>query len=96
MLTREQIVAFAAFLQSEKVRHQEDIDMIDAKLAVLKSLGIEPEGTAPWIETKDLYAACKQSVLEAQTARTVETLEKEDYDIYEEETGFYPVVKLHD
>lgn len=60
MLTRDQMVAFAAFLQSEKERHQEDIEMIDAKLAVLSSLGIQAEGTAPWIETKDLYEACEK------------------------------------
>jgi hypothetical protein len=92
------MVAFAAFLQSEKERHQEDIDMIEAKLTVLRSLGVEPQGTAPWIETKDLYAACKQSVLEAQTARAVITYqssEKEDYDIYEEELEFYPLVSIH-
>jgi hypothetical protein len=77
-LTKDQIIAFAAFLQSEKVRHQEDIDMIDAKLAVLKSLGIEPEGTAPWIETKDLYDACKESIFDAQMTRVEEVLEQEE------------------
>ena len=60
MLTRDQMVAFAAFLQSEKERHQEDIIMIDAKLMVLSSLGVVAQGTAPWIETKDLYEACEK------------------------------------
>jgi len=58
-LTYDQVVAFAAFLESEKLRHMEDIEMIEAKLAVLKSLGVEPLGTAPWINTEDLYEACK-------------------------------------
>lgn len=58
-LTFDQVVAFAAFLESEKLRHMEDIEMIEAKLAVLKSLGVEPCGTAPWINTEDLYEACK-------------------------------------
>jgi hypothetical protein len=80
MLTRDQMVAFAAFLQSEKERHQEDIVMIDAKLEVLRSLGIEAEGTAPWIKTEDLYEACEKPVEE-----------KKDLDIYEEEPEHYPV-----
>ncbi len=59
-LTYDQVVAFAAFLESEKLRHMEDIEMIEAKLAILKSLGVEPLGTAPWINTEDLYAAAKR------------------------------------
>jgi hypothetical protein len=93
MLTKDQIIAFAAFLQSEKERHQEDIDMIEAKLAILKSLGVEPQGTAPWIETEDLYAACQpeplaESYTPEEKRRVAEykaASEKEDLDIYEEE-----------
>jgi hypothetical protein len=50
------MIAFAAFLLSERDRHQEDIDMINAKLEVLARKGIYPKGTAPWITPEDLDA----------------------------------------
>ena len=81
MLTKDQMIAFAAFLQSEKERHQEDIEMIDKKLHILASLGVHAEGTAPWIETKDLYEACAKP-FDAQAY--IEKI-KEDHD-----SGEYP------
>ncbi len=65
--------------------------MIDAKLEVLRSLGVVAQGTAPWIETKDLYAACRETVQEIQEERIKEALDTEDVDIYEEEPEMYPV-----
>jgi hypothetical protein len=56
MLTRDQKIAFAEFLLSEKNRHLEDIDMIDEKLAALYDLGIIPQGEAPWVSSEDLIA----------------------------------------
>lgn len=52
--SREFFLAMCSFLNSEKERHQEDIDMIDQKLADLKAAGYECNETAPWIEGKDI------------------------------------------
>jgi hypothetical protein len=54
MLTRDQKIAFAEFLSSERSRHLEDIDMIDEKLEALAYMGIVPKGEAPWVSTEDL------------------------------------------
>jgi hypothetical protein len=53
-LTRDQKIAFAEFLLSEKKRHEEDIEMIDKKLLLLAKSGIIPRGVAPWVEDTDL------------------------------------------
>jgi hypothetical protein len=52
--SREFFLAMCSFLNSEKVRHQEDIDMINLKLAELKAAGYECNETAPWVEGKDI------------------------------------------
>lgn len=54
MLSKDQKIAFAAFLQSERDRHMEDIEMIDEKLKLLAAAGIFPDRTAPWITLDDL------------------------------------------
>jgi hypothetical protein len=75
------MVAFAAFLLNERDRHQEDIVMIDAKLKILRDLGIEAQDTAPWIKTEDLYEACEKPFDAQSYLRKV----KEDHD-----SGEYP------
>ena len=52
--TKEFYVAMDAFLYSEMVRHQEDIDAIIAKRKVLHDLGYSSEEPAPWINTEDI------------------------------------------
>ena len=54
MLTKDQKIAFAEFLLSERNRHLEDIEMIDEKLTALACMGIVPQGEAPWVSTEDL------------------------------------------
>jgi hypothetical protein len=54
-LTKDQKIAFAAFLECEKKRHMEDIMMINDKLAILRVQGIEAKEAAPWVEEKDLW-----------------------------------------
>ena len=55
-LTRDQKIAFAAFLECEKQRHMEDISMINEKLAILGVQGIRVDEAAPWVEESDLWA----------------------------------------
>lgn len=54
MLTKDQMVAFAAFLLCERDRHLEDIEYINKRLRDLRSLGIEAERPASWVSDKDL------------------------------------------
>lgn len=49
MLTKDQKIAFAEFLLSEKDRHEADITMIEEKLRLLASQGIVPSRIAPWV-----------------------------------------------
>lgn len=53
-LTKDQKIAFAEFLESEKARHLEDIAMINVKLGLLSEQGITPSKIAPWVEDDDL------------------------------------------
>lgn len=52
--TKEFYVAYDAFLWSEMIRHQEDIDAIIEKRRVLASLGYASQAPAPWINNEDL------------------------------------------
>ena len=52
--TRAELNAMAAFLLSEKMRHQEDIDMIQKKLDLLASRGIVATKEADWITEEDI------------------------------------------
>ena len=61
--SRDFFMAMCSFLNSEKVRHEEDITMIELKLQELKAAGYECNETTPWVEGKDI---------EPQDARTVE------------------------
>jgi hypothetical protein len=54
MLTKDQMVAFAAFLLCERDRHEEDIRYINKRLRDLRSLGVEAERPATWISDEDL------------------------------------------
>jgi hypothetical protein len=55
--SKEFYIAMDSFLLSEKARHQEDIDAIDAKRAILHDLGYDCEGKpAPWIKDEDIVA----------------------------------------
>lgn len=49
MLTKDQKIAFAEFLLSEKERHEEDIAMINKKLQLMAAQGIYPQKVAPWV-----------------------------------------------
>jgi hypothetical protein len=53
-LTRDQKIAFAEFLESEKSRHLEDIAMINKKLGLLAEQGIVAGRIAPWVEDTDI------------------------------------------
>jgi hypothetical protein len=57
--TRAEMKAMAAFLLSEKQRHQEDIDMIDQKLLMLAKKGIVADEAAPWFTEEDILAGPK-------------------------------------
>ena len=48
MRSESELRAHAAFLQSEKERHQDDIVMIDRKLAILADKGIVAEKAGDW------------------------------------------------
>ena len=52
--TKEFYVAMDAFLASEAIRHQEDIDAINAKRKLLADLGYSSEEPAPWINDEDI------------------------------------------
>jgi hypothetical protein len=53
-LTKDQKIAFAEFLESEKERHMEDIAMINKKLGILAAQSIVATRVAPWVEDEDL------------------------------------------
>ena len=52
--TKEFYMAMDAFLYSEAIRHQEDIDAINKKRKVLADLGYSSEEPAPWINPEDI------------------------------------------
>lgn len=54
MRSESELRAYAAFLQSEKERHQDDIRMIDRKLEILAGKGIVAEKAGDWIEESEL------------------------------------------
>lgn len=54
MRTRAELFAYAAFLLSEKIRHQADITAIDRKLEILARKGIVAENAGDWIEESEL------------------------------------------
>ena len=56
MRSRAELEAYSAFLLSEKLRHQEDINVIDGKLKILASKGIVPERAGDWIKEEELSA----------------------------------------
>ena len=57
--TEAEMTAMAAFLLSEKKRHQEDIDMIDHKLLMLAKKGVVADEAAPWFTEEDILAGPK-------------------------------------
>ena len=52
--TESELRAYAAFLLSEKLRHQDDIRMIDRKLSILAGKGIVAEKAGDWIPEEEL------------------------------------------
>jgi hypothetical protein len=56
---RDQLIAYDAFLWSEKVRHREDIDAIDKKREVLHRAGFQADEPAPWIHEAEIEEAGK-------------------------------------
>lgn len=54
MRSIEELTAYAAFLLSEKLRHLDDITMIDRKLALLEKRGIKVEKPGDWIGEDEL------------------------------------------
>ena len=54
MRTEAELTAYHAFLWSEKIRHQADIDMIDKKLAALEAMGIKSTAPGDWIPMDEL------------------------------------------
>ena len=57
--SRDQLIAYDAFLWSEKVRHREDIDAIDKKREVLHRAGLQADEPAPWIHEAEIEEAGK-------------------------------------
>ncbi len=56
MRTQAELLAYAAFLLSEKNRHLNDIVMIDQKLAALEKKGIVATKEGDWISFEELEA----------------------------------------
>lgn len=54
--SREFYEAMDAFLLSEQKRHEEDIEMIQAKREQLHAKGYRCDDPAPWIDTDDIEA----------------------------------------
>lgn len=54
MRTKPELFAYAAFLLSEKIRHQADIAAIDRKLEILARKGIVADKAGDWIEESEL------------------------------------------
>ena len=49
-----ELTAYYAFLLFEKIRHQEDITMIDKKLGLLEARGIKADKPGDWIPESEL------------------------------------------
>ena len=56
MRSTAELTAYYAFLWSEKIRHQEDIDQIDKKLMLLEKMGIKSDVPGDWISEQELVA----------------------------------------
>ena len=54
MRSKSELIAYAAFLLSEKLRHQEDINVIDGKLSILARKGIIADAPGDWITEDEL------------------------------------------
>ena len=54
MRSTAELTAYYAFLWSEKIRHQEDIDQIDKKLIRLEKMGIKSDAPGDWIPEEEL------------------------------------------
>lgn len=54
MRSKEELTAYAAFLLSEKLRHLEDINVIQGKLDILSKIGIEVSESGDWITEEEL------------------------------------------
>ena len=54
MRTEAELTAYHAFLWSEKIRHEEDIRMIDQKLQKLEAMGIKSTVPGDWIPMEEL------------------------------------------
>lgn len=52
--TKDQLIAYDAFLWSEEIRHQEDIIKIQEKRKALHKKGFIASEPGPWIETKEI------------------------------------------
>lgn len=60
--SRDQLIAYDAFLWSEKDRHQEDIDAIDKKRGVLHRAGFQATEPGPWIKEAEIEEAGKHNI----------------------------------
>ena len=49
-----ELTAYYAFLWSEKLRHEDDIDQIDKKLTLLEKKGIKSDVPGDWIPEEEL------------------------------------------
>ena len=61
--TRDELIAYDAFLWSEEIRHQEDIDAIRKKRAILHEAGFKAEDVGPWITEEEIKASGKVAFL---------------------------------
>ena len=54
MRSESELTAYYAFLWSEKIRHEDDIRMIDQKLQKLEQIGIKATAPGDWIPMEEL------------------------------------------
>jgi hypothetical protein len=52
--SKDQLIAYAGFLLSEKLRHEDDIKMINRKLHILECKGIKADKPGDWITEEEL------------------------------------------
>ena len=66
---KEWLIAYDAFLWSEAIRHQENIDAIAKKRSVLKAAGFESSQPGPWITEREIIASGEKIRYNTQQAR---------------------------
>jgi hypothetical protein len=80
--SRDQLIAYDAFLWSEKDRHQEDIDAIDKKRGVLHRAGFQATEPGPWIKEAEIEEAGKHNITTCKgTARYKQTMRRMESEI---------------